>query len=120
MAIVAYILYILYILYIYIYIRLSYIYIGGWGGEFEPTIPGNRFRFRFVFVSCVRASGRGEAAWAREGSASPSLGLGVENYAATFRDTFGLNFVRRRVGFKPFCPKSWVSVLGFCAQACGF
>ena len=37
--------------------------------------PGNRFRFRFVFVSCVRASGRGEAAWAREGSASSPLGL---------------------------------------------
>ncbi len=28
-----------------------------------------------MFVSCVRASGRGEAAWAREGSASSPLGL---------------------------------------------
>ena len=27
---------------------------------------GIRFRFRFVFVSCVRAGGRGEAAWACE------------------------------------------------------
>ena len=27
---------------------------------------GNWFRFRFVFVSCVRASGRGEAVWACE------------------------------------------------------
>ena len=41
---------------------------------------GNRFRFRFVFVSCVRASGRGEAAWAREGCASSPLGLQVRIY----------------------------------------
>ena len=27
---------------------------------------GNRFRLRFVFVSCVRASGRGEAVWVCE------------------------------------------------------
>ena len=44
--------------------------------------PGNRFRFRFVFVSCVRASGRGEAAWAREGCASSTLGLRVANSPA--------------------------------------
>ena len=34
--------------------------------RFGGSIPGNRFRFRFVFVSCVRASGRGEAVWARD------------------------------------------------------
>ena len=44
--------------------------------------PGNRFRFRFVFVSCVRASGRGEAAWAREGHASSTLGFRVANSTA--------------------------------------
>jgi hypothetical protein len=85
--------------------------------------PGNRFRFRFVFVSCVRASGRGEAAWAREGSASSSLGLWVANYAAAppafgahflstgmwvltvlgaFCGPWGCAFVHRHVGFKTF------------------
>ena len=54
--------------------------------------PGNRFRFRFVFVSCVRASGRGEAAWAREGSASSSLGLRVANSPAA-RPAFGAHFL---------------------------
>ena len=57
------------------------IYISEVGGV-SPTLvapkPGNRFRFRFVFVSCVRASGRGEAAWAREGCASSTLGFRVE------------------------------------------
>ena len=48
----------------------------------QPPELGNRFRFRFVFVLCVRASGRGEAAWAREGSASSTLGLRVENELA--------------------------------------
>ena len=54
--------------------------IGGLGGvsTLGPPEPGNRFRFRFVFVSCVRAGGRGEAAWAREGCASSPLGLKVE------------------------------------------
>ena len=39
--------------------------------------PGNQFCFRFVFVSRVRASGRGEAAWAREGCASRGVGFGA-------------------------------------------
>ena len=35
------------------------------GGNNRRRRPrsGNRFRFRFVFVSCMRTSGRGEAAW---------------------------------------------------------
>ena len=41
----------------------------GDGGEIidagDPQ-SGNRFRFRFGFVSCVQASGRGEAVWACE------------------------------------------------------
>ena len=42
--------------------------IGDWGELIDAGDPqsGNRFRFRFVFVSCVRASGRGEAVWACE------------------------------------------------------
>ena len=36
---------------------------------------GNRFRFRFVFVSRVRASGRGEAAWACERGVFVNAGL---------------------------------------------
>ena len=44
--------------------------------------PGNRFRFRFAFAACVRASKRGEAAWAREGCASSTLGFKVENSTA--------------------------------------
>ena len=35
---------------------------------------GNWFRFRFVFVSCVRASGRGEAVWACEGGVIVNAG----------------------------------------------
>ena len=53
-----------------------------------PPEPGNRFRFRFVFVSCVRASGRGEAAWAREGCASSTLGFRVRNSTAPVRHVF--------------------------------
>ena len=42
--------------------------IGDWGELIDAGDPqsGNRFRLRFVFVSCVRASGRGEAVWACE------------------------------------------------------
>jgi len=39
--------------------------IGGSGGITDlsiPTYPGDRFRFRSVFVSCMRASRRGEGA----------------------------------------------------------
>ena len=35
---------------------------------------GNWFGFRFVFVSCVRASGRGEAAWVCERAMFPNAG----------------------------------------------
>ena len=46
----------------------SGILIGDRGELIDAGDPqsGNRFRFRFVFVSCVRASGRGEAVWACE------------------------------------------------------
>ena len=74
-----------------------------------PPEPGNRFRFRFVFVSCVRASGRGEAAWAREGCASSTLGFRVRNFAAS-SDTFSCLFAGIRVGFMLFLPKSFRSV----------
>ena len=39
----------------------------------DPEL-GNRFRLRFVFLSCVRASGRGEAVWARERGVFVSAG----------------------------------------------
>ena len=51
-------------IYIYIYI---YIYIGGWDCESNREI---------VFVSFVRASGRGEAVWACEALFFPGLGCG--------------------------------------------
>ncbi len=41
--------------------------------EIKRNYLGNWFRFRFVFVSCVRASGRGEAAWACEASVFSTL-----------------------------------------------
>ena len=46
------------------------------GGNNRRRRPqsGNRFRFCFVFVSCVRASGRGEAVWVRERGVSPNAG----------------------------------------------
>ena len=48
--------------------------IGGCGEESARSPqPGNLFLFRFVFVSCVRASGRGEAAWACGASVSSTL-----------------------------------------------
>lgn len=37
--------------------------VGGNNRHIDP-LPGNRFGFSFVFVSCMQASGRGEAAWA--------------------------------------------------------
>ena len=45
------------------------------------TQSGNRFRFRFVFVSCVRAGGRGEAAWARMGRVLPTLVARSQTFA---------------------------------------
>ena len=64
--------------------------VGGVSSTLVAPKPGNRFRFCFVFVSCVRAGGRGEAAWAREGCgcASSTLGFRVRNSAAPLRHFF--------------------------------
>ena len=44
-------------------------------GEIIDAIDPNReIGFGFVFVSCVRASGRGEAVWACEGAMFPNAG----------------------------------------------
>ena len=44
--------------------------IGDWWKIIDAGDPksGNRFRFRFMLVSCRRARGRGETVWAGEGS----------------------------------------------------
>ena len=57
-------------------IALSSPIIGDWGEIIDAVDPqsGNRFRFRFVFVSCVRASGRGEAVWACERAVCSNAG----------------------------------------------
>ncbi len=75
-----------------------------------PPEPGNRFRFRFVFVSCVRASGRGEAAWAREGRASQRWASGWK-FLRRLAGTFGVKVAAMCVGFKLFLPKSVGPVL---------
>ena len=87
-----------------------------------PPEPGNRFRFRFVFVSCVRASGRGEAAWAREGRASSTLGFRVRNFPAS-SGTFSCLFAGIRVVLCYFCPKvssQCLQVAVFCVGFKGF
>ena len=77
------------------------------------------FRLRFRFVrACVRASGRGEAARGRE-SGDVSLAGPSESEFRVVRGAFARFFVRRRVGFQRFCPKSDAPLLRFCVQACG-
>ena len=74
----------------------------GSGRRFRGSLTGKSISLSFR-VRVVRASGRGEAAWAREGSASSSLGLWVANYAAA-RPAFGAIFL---------CSGMWVlTVLG--------
>ena len=79
--------------------------VGGVSSTLVAPKPGNRFRFRFVFVSCERASGRGEAAWAREGSDSSTLGLRVANSPAPRG---------------PFCVGSKLVLLIIWCCLCGF
>ena len=52
--------------------------IGGWGVRSTDPEPGNRF------VSCVRASGRGEAVCACEAMLLPRLGFGRSQRAQAF------------------------------------
>ena len=63
------------------------------GGNNRRRRPqsGNRFRFRFVFVSCVRASGRGEAVWACERGVFVNAG-GLHSNISSGRG-FALGFV---------------------------
>ena len=51
--------------------------VGGKSSKDSPTGKSVSVSFR---VRVVRASGRGEAAWAREGCASSPLGFRVANY----------------------------------------
>ena len=48
------------------------------GGEpidaFDPD-PSNQLRFRFVLISCVRASGRGQTVWACESRVASARGV---------------------------------------------
>ena len=84
--------------------------IGDWGELIDAGDPqsGNRFRFRFVFVSCVRASGRGEAVWACERGVFLNAGGLLSNISSG--RGFGLasawflllRFVAIYMGFKPF------------------
>ena len=69
------------------------------------TQSGNRFRFRFVFVSCVRAGGRGEAAWARMGRVLPTLVARSQTFPPG-----------RLCAERPFC--AGTRVLSFFGQKC--
>ena len=81
----------------------SGILIGDRGELIDAGDPqsGNWFRFRFVFVSCVRASGRGEAVWACE--------RGVFVNAGGLHSNISSGLV---------CP--WVSLFVFVAMLMGF
>ena len=84
-------------IYTYIYRRL------GGNNRRRRTQSGNRFRF--VFVSCVRASGRGEAVWACERGVFVNAGGLRSNIS--FRPGVGLGFllfvfVGMLMGFKAF------------------
>ena len=63
---------------------------------------GNRFRFRFVFVSCVRASGRGEAVWACERGVFVNAGGLHSNISSSGRGFGPSVFNAMRMGFKNF------------------
>ena len=102
--------------------------IGDWGELIDAGDPqsGNRFRFRFVFVSCVRASGRGEAVWACERGVFVNAGGLHSNISSSGRGFLFCVFDAMLMGFKTFwhglllC--SWVfwSFLVFDGMLMGF
>ena len=73
--------------------------VGGWGKESgRSPQPGNWFRFCFVFV---RASGRGEAAWAPEGDDLPNTGVKAVEMFGSGAGFALFIFAAICMGFKP-------------------
>ena len=69
--------------------------------------PGNRFRFRFVFVSCVRA---GEAKLrGRARGVPPQRWASGSKILRLLAGTFRVKVTVFRVGFKLFLPNSFSS-----------
>jgi hypothetical protein len=109
-------------------VTFVWLQIGDWGGLIDAGGPqsGNLFRFRFVFVSCVRASGRGEAVWACEWGVIVNDGGLHSNISCSGRAVVFCVFVAMLVGFKTFWDfwvlRSLVFLIWFrfCCYAHGF
>ena len=83
-----------------------------------PPQPGNRFRFRFVFVSCVRA---GEAKLrGRVRGVPPHRWASGLQIILLLAGSFRVKVAALHVGFKRFGAFIEGSRCAFCAQACGF
>jgi len=83
--------------------------------------PNREIDFAFVSCSCRACERAGEAKLrGRVRGVPPHRWALGEQILSRLPATLRSFFVAIHVGFKPFWAKSFPSVPGFCAQACGF